>query len=337
MKKAARLFRYVFLLIGAILLVELVRRIGVTEILNNIKDIGWQFITVIFISWLWYVCYTEAWMQFLRRLGGNIKFWELFKIKLTGEAVNTLTPVNFIGGDPMRIYLLRKNFPLSEGAASVVVDRTLHSTATLIVIIFGISVSFVTFDALPGNLKFGVPIALCVSVAFMTFILIHQRRGFFGLMLTACQKLGIKREFSEKTVNRFMELDSHIVDCYRANHRGFVIALLLHVAGRLLGLMEIYVVGRAVSDDFSFFAALVLTALAPMVNAVFAFIPGAIGVLEGAYSGVLYLMHMDPSVGITIQIAKRIRSLFWIALGLFFLGAHDRKKVWEEEQFIEQV
>jgi uncharacterized membrane protein YbhN (UPF0104 family) len=245
--------------------------------------------------------------------------------------------VNFIGGDPIRIYILRKNFPLAEGAASVVVDRTLHSAATLIVIIVGISFAFITFDTLPANLKFGVPIALFVCTAFMAFILIHQRRGFFGLLLTACQKLGLKREFSQKTINRFMELDSHIVDFYNSNHRGFAIALTLHVVGRLLGILEIYVVGRAVSDEFTFFAALVLTALAPMVNAVFAFIPGAIGVLEGAYSGVLYLMHMDPSVGITIQIAKRIRSVFWIVLGLLFLGAHDRKKMWEDEKFIEQV
>ena len=75
-----------------------------------------------------------------------------------------------------------------------------------------------------------------------------------------------------------------------------------------------------------------------MVNAVFAFVPGAIGVMEGAYSGMLYLLHIDPAIGITIQIAKRMRAAFWILLGLLFLGAHDRQKVWEKEkELMEQV
>lgn len=281
--------------------------------------------------------YTAAWLQFLHRLSDGIEFRELFRIKIMGESVNTLTPVNFIGGDPMRIYLLRKNFPLSEGAASVVVDRTLHSAAILIVIILGIIVSFLTFDTLPANIKFGVPIALLVCVGFMLFILIHQRRGFFGLMLQLCRRLHLKKDFSEKTVRRFAELDSHIVNFYEENHRGFIIALFCHIVGRMLGIIEIYAVGRIVSPDFTLFAALVLTALAPMVNAVFAFVPGALGVMEGAYSGVLYLLHLDPATGITIQIAKRIRSTFWIALGLILLGTHGRKMLWDEDNLIKQV
>lgn len=336
-KKITKHLRYLFLGVGAVLLVVLIRKIGLNTIVSNAAAIGWRFAPIMCISAFWYMLYTTAWLQFLHRLGDGIGFWELFRIKITGESVNTLTPVNFIGGDPMRIYLLKKNFPLSEGAASVVVDRTLHSAAILIVMIVGIVVSFLTFDNLPANIKFGVPIALVVCVTFMLFILIHQRRGFFGLILHLCRRIGIKKQFSEKTERRFTELDSHIVDFYEANHKGFIIALLCHVVGRSLGVIEIYVVGRIVSDEFTFFAALVLTALAPMVNAVFAFVPGALGVMEGAFSGVLYLLHIDPAIGITIQIVKRIRAAFWIMLGLFFLGAHDRKKVWEDEQLIEQV
>lgn len=336
-KKIAKNFRYIFLAVGVILLFTLIRKVGLTTISENISELGWYFIPILSFSFIGFICYTEAWMEFLKRLSSGIKFWDLFKIKLTGDAVSTLTPVNFIGGDPMRIYLLRKNFPVAEGAASVVVDRTLHSAATIFIIILGIIVAFATCDPLPSNIKFGVPIVVLISTIFITFILIHQRRGFFSLILDLCLKLGIKQEFSEKTINRFTELDTHIIDFYRTNHRGFLIAFLYHFIGRLLGVAEVYTVGRIVSDDFTLFAALMLTAVAPMVNAVFTFIPGAFGVMEGAYSGVLYLLHFNPSIGITIQIAKRLRAAFWIALGLFFLGAHDRQKIWKDEKLIEEI
>lgn len=336
-KIVKKLLRYGFLLVGLTLLFFLIRKIGISIVISNVKQIGWLFVPILVISLGWYCLYTTAWLQFLGRLSDGIDFWELFRIKVTGEAVNTLTPANFIGGDPLRIYLLKKNFPVAEGAASVVVDRTLHSAATLVMILLGIAVGFATFDRLPSNIKFGVPIATMVSAVFIVFILVHQRRGFFSLILNLCRRLHLKKSFSEKTINRFTELDEHIMDFYEANHSGFIIAFLCHLVGRLLGVLEIYIVGHIVSDQFTLFTALMLTALAPMVNAVFTFIPGAFGVMEGAYSGVLYIMHLNPSIGITIQIAKRLRSAFWIALGLLFLSAHDRHRVFEDEALIEEV
>ncbi len=337
MKRLAKQFRYLFTLVGIALLAVLVRKIGITTIVDNVRELSWRFIPILAITGASYAFYTLAWLLFLHRLSDGIGFLELFRIKVAGEAINTLTPANFIGGDPMRIYLLKKSFPVSEGAASVVVDRTLHSIATLLTILLGIIVAFLTFKDLSANIKYGVPIVLTVSLAFMGFVLIHQRSGLFGILMDLCRRFKIRREFSDRTVRRFMELDRHIVDFYRTNHRGFLLALTSHFMGRMLGVVEIYVIGHAVSDDFTIFASLMLAALAPMINAVFAFVPGAIGVLEGAYSGVLYLMHLDPAIGITIQIARRLRSAFWIALGLLFMGAHERRQVWNEDEVFEKV
>ena len=336
-KAFVKKLRVLFLIVGAALLVLLIRKIGIAPIVDDIKSMGWRIFPILSIGFVWYILYTEAWRQFLFRIGDGIGFWELFRIKIAGEAVNTLTPVNFLGGDPLRIHLLKKNFATIEGAASVVVDRTLHSAATLIVIIFGITVSFIGFKTLPANLRYGVPIATTIAVLFMTFVLVHQRKGFFSLLITLSKRLGIKREFSEKTIARFEELDSHMIDFYTADHKGFWVALACHTTGRFLGIAEIYAMGRCVSDKFTLFAAIVLCALAPIVNAVFTFVPGALGIMEGAYSGVLYLLHLDPSIGIAIQISRRIRAALWIMLGLVFLGTHEREKAWKEEELIEEV
>ncbi|MBN1282467.1 MAG: flippase-like domain-containing protein [Proteobacteria bacterium] len=338
MKRYMKYARFVSLALGAALLTALVQKIGWQNILANVTQLGWRFVPILGISGLWYVLYTIAWMQFLGRIGDGIGFLDLFKIKVSGEAVNTLTPANFIGGDPMRIYMLKRSFGVSQGAASVVVDRTLQILAVLITILLGVIVAFLAFDSeISDNIAYGVPIALTVSLAFMAFLLVHQRRGLFSMILRILRGLGIRREFSEKTVRRFEELDSHIIDFYSANHAGFLAALACHIGGRLLGVLEIYAIGRAVSDEFSLFAALMLSALAPMISVVFAFIPGAFGVMEGAFSGLLYLLHIDPSIGITIQIAKRLRAALWIGLGLLFLGAHNRNKVFDEEGMLAEA
>lgn len=327
----AKKLRIVFLLVGGALLAYLIHKIGVNTILTNIGALGWWFIPIFCIGIVWYSLYTVAWRQFLGRLDGKISFWKLFRIKITGEAANTLTPINFLGGDPLRVYLLKKNFPATESAASVVVDRTLYAVGTLTVITLGIIAAFLHFDNLPTNIQYGVPVVMVIVLAFMAFILIHQRKGLFSLLMTLCRRLHIKKSFSERTIVRFEKLDAQIIEFYKLSHKGFWLALACHIGGRLLGVAEVYVIGRVVSDEFTIFAALILTALAPIVNAVFAFVPGALGILEGAYGGMLYLLHIDPSIGITIQIAKRLRATIWILIGLLFLGVGQREKALHTE------
>ena len=184
MKRYAKHLRILFLAIGAVLLAALIRKIGWHTILENIGQLGWRFFPILCISAGGYALYTIAWMQFLGRLGDGIGFFDLFRIKISGETVNTLTPANFIGGDPMRIYLLKKSFKVSEGAASVVVDRTLQILAILIIVMLGIIVAFLKFDRdISDNIAYGVPIVLTASLLFMGFLLVHQRRGLFSLIL----------------------------------------------------------------------------------------------------------------------------------------------------------
>lgn len=335
-KSPMTVVRVVFLVVGAALLTYLLQRTGVGTILSYIRDIGWSFLPILVLAFFWFSLYTIAWRQVLKRISAAIPFWQLFRIKLSGEAVNTLTPLGFVGGDPLRIYLLKRFYSVTEGAASVVVDRTLHIMATLVVVIIGIMASFLRVKHLPDNIQYGVPVALTVAIAFITFIFIHQRKGLFSVILSAAVKLGLKREFSEETVARFEELDGHIVAFYQSSRRNFWIAFGCHTLGRLLGIFEIFIAGRAVENEFTLFAALILCALAPMVNLVFAFVPGALGVLEGAYGGVLYLLGFDPAMGITIQIAKRMRAVVWISIGLLFLGTTDRKNALREN-FLDEV
>lgn len=323
--------RFIFIVIGLSVTIYIVSKLGYKSIIDNLRVLGWRAVPIFMIAALWYLCYTLAWDQFLRKLKGSISIWELYRAKIAGEAVNTVTPASFLGGDPVRIYILKKHFPVTEGAASVVVDRTLNIMAVLALISLGVLVAFWEITFLPLNMRYGLPIILIICFVFMGFIFAHQRRGLFTFLMYLLKKLHLKKTFSTGTIERFQELDGYIADFHIKNPRGFWIALSLHFTGRLLGVVEIYAVGRIFYPEFTWYAALLLCALAPLVNFIFAFIPGALGVMEGAYSGVLYLLHMPPDVGLSIQIYRRLRAAFWIALGFIALGTHDRKKILHPE------
>lgn len=321
--------KYISLAFGLAFLLALIHKMGWGTILSQIRDLGWMGLVIFLIGAAWNLIYTLAWEIFLWGHGGHISFWALLRIKLAGEAVNTVTPANFLGGDPVRIYLLKKYYRWTAGAASVVVDRTLHAMATVLTVILGTSLAFWKLDSIPNNIKVGLPIVLSVFIAFVTFVFLHQRRGFFTFWMDTAKRLGIKREFSRDTIRRFEELDTDISEFYLENSNGFWAAFSLHLLGRILGIIEIYVIAAVVYPSFSFFDAWILGAVAPIINVMFTFIPGAVGVLEGASVGALIIMGIPGSIGITIQIVRRIRQWIWIALGFAALSVQERKQLFK--------
>ena len=329
--------RYLFAAIGIGIFTFLIFKMGLQNIIDHLQRIGWWIVPTLALGPIWYLAYTFAWHQFLNplsgygRAGGTMTIRELFRVKIIGEALNTLTPLNFVAGDPARAYLLRHRFPLAEGAASVVVDRTLHAISTLIIILIGTAAALTQLKFLPKNIKYGLPIVLTVAVIFVGFIFIHQHKGLFSFLADIARRFRIKKDFSTATLEKFEEVDGHIQDFYLKNRKGFWIAISSHLFGRFLGIIEIYIIGHAASSHFSLKTALLLGAAAPIINFTFAFIPGSLGVMESAYSAILYFLHFSPAVGLTIQIVRRLRAGLWVLTGFIFLGAHGRKQLIEAE------
>lgn len=324
-----RAFKVIAFLLGLFLLVWIIQKIGIEELLTGFRTLGWRLIIPIAIILPCYLAYTFSWQLFLKRFEHHsIPFWDLFRIKVAGEASNTLTPLNFAGGDPVRVWLLSKNFPVAIGGASVVVDRTLQILAVVSIIFLG-NIAALFKMSLPPYARNLLVITASLLMLFILFFIFHQTRGLFQKILRLISRLKI-RKFSEKTIKRIEELDQHIVDFYRQNRRLFVFCYLLHLFGRLFGMIELLVLAHFLGVPMGLWEALFFSAVIPVTNMIGGIVPGTLGVLEGVVSSLFFALHWDPADGVVLQIARRLRSLFWILLGLFFVflfkSKNNRKK-----------
>jgi len=115
-----RRVRQIFFVLGLLLFAYLIYRVKPEVIWQYLQKIGPKFIFIIALSCLWYLSYSLAWEIFLKTLSTRVHLWNIFKIKACGEAINSITPFSWGGGDPARVYLLKTHIPLTEGTASVV-------------------------------------------------------------------------------------------------------------------------------------------------------------------------------------------------------------------------
>lgn len=310
---------------GAFLLFWIIRKIGWHQLEEGFLALGWRILVPIAILFPCYLLMTLAWLLFLRQYEHHsIPFWTLFRIKVAGEASSALTPINFLGGDPMRIWLLSRNFPVTIGGASVVVDRTLQSLAIVALIFLGNLVAVFKLS-MPFTIR-----ALLGGTAGVLFLLIFvlifgQKRGLFQKLLKLATRLRI-RTFSEKTVKRIEELDHHVREFYHESQTLFFMGFFILFFARLLGTLEIFYIGRALGVPMTYWEAIFFAAVIPMTNLVSIVVPGTFGVLEGVVSSLFMALHWDPAHGIILQIARRVRAMFWYTLGFAFLLFFKSKK-----------
>lgn len=326
MKRALFHLRWIGVCVGGAILFFFVRYIGIEVLLHELSQLRWWLPVIFSVGVLWNVGYTLSWQRILlqRRV---LPFLTLFRIKLIGEAINASTPADFLGGDPVRIYLLKRFIPWTHAIASVVVDRTLQALATHLTVVIGAAVGFWHIPHIPLNIRYGLPIIMALVLGFIGFLFLHQQRGLLTFGLGLLRTVRLKRHFTQATIDRAVELDQLIAESYRRDPWGMAQALGFHLIGRWLGIIEVYIIGHVITPDFGWLEAIILASLAPLVNLLFSFVPGAFGVLEGTYSGILYLLKFSPSLGVTIQIVKRVRSGVWILIGYALLSKQDRKAI----------
>ncbi len=314
-----RRLRRFFFLLGLAFFVYLVVKLKPSVLLEYLRTVGWNFFWILGLSLVWLLSYSLAWEIFLKNLSKRVNLWDIFKIKASGEAINSITPLSWGGGDPARILMLKDHIPLNEGTASVVVDRSLNNMAIALFMLLGVLITFIRFT-LPPALEIGLPIALLVIVGVSGFLYYRSHEGLFSFFLDLLKKLRLKRSFSEKTLNNVHEIDGHISRFYKMNRKGFIAAFGLHFLGRLAGVGEIYLAARFLGHPISCIDSYLLASMTVIINMIFVFIPGSLGVMEGAFAGVFALLKLDPAIGTSIQIVRRTRMLFWTGVGFVFMS-----------------
>lgn len=307
-----------FFLIGIVLLVHLVRRFGVHELYQTMLQVGPNIGWVMGIPLFWNLAHTLGWYFVLEETGNHISFWQLLRLKLIGETVNTITPISFMGGDPVRIYFLQKNMPGTLSTASVILDRTMQSFAVVIFVLIGLVVAWFQL-LLPSEWKYAFPMLVLFMMALVWFFIHRQKKGIFDFLSNGLTRFGFKKHLTESIQNNIDVIDERISRFYHHSPKRFVIVVVCHLLGRFMGMIEIYIIASFLQLPLGLTGALFLATLTVLVNLVFVFIPGSMGVLEGAYGALLHLMEFNPLSGVALQLVRRLRTLCWVLVGLLLM------------------
>jgi uncharacterized protein (TIRG00374 family) len=314
----------VLLLLGVAVLCGLVLHIGPATLVEEVRKLGVNICWILLPSVVVYALDALGWRCTLGRHADKIRFDRLFMTRMAGEAVNYTTPGLYLGGEPMKAYLLsRHQVPLVDGMASVVTAKTTMTFAEVTFIMIGIGLSAVLLvhsgdlliTSLVGLGLLGFGVGLFVTV---------QRFGLFVSLLRVLERLGVRIAWLRVREHRLQALDDAIRDFYVRDRRGFMFSFLAFFAGWLVGAAEVYLILYFLGLPVDWPTAIALEALAVFAKGGTAFIPGSVGGQEAGTVLLFVAFGYTEAAGVTFAIVRRIREIVWIAFGLWALGMQNR-------------
>ncbi len=93
----------------------------------------------------------------------------------------------------------------------------------------------------------------------------------------------------------------------------------VHLLSHLFMVLEVGIIFRALGINATLFQVLSVEVVTKGMNALFFFVPMQMGVIEGGYTVLLQQLNMGATLGLTVGLARRLRSLFWSGWGLALL------------------
>lgn len=318
------MLRLLLLFVGCLTLGLIVWHIGPGNIYEAATRLGPVALCVILIpSLVMYAVEAYGWKITLGPAGQSVSFPRVFAVRTAGEVVNMTTPTAYVGGEPLKAYLLQKSgVPMVEGLASVVIAKTTMTIAQVLFILLGIALGFWILGAqgssgqmiAAGLLSIGL-----LAFGVMAFVFV-QRQGLFTWILETVRKLGFRIGFLEAREEKLRALDQTILNFYTQNQVTFFTSTGLYFLGWLAEALEVFVIIYYLGGPADVGSAISIGALSVFIKGGTFFIPGSLGAQDGGNLLLLQAFGYSDVTGITFALLRRFRELVWIGIGLVCLS-----------------
>ncbi len=325
-----------FFIVGLGIFAFLVFHFGIGKIISNIKETGWWFLPIIGVWGFAYVLNALSWSAIIDSKNNGLSFGEIYAITVSGFAINYITPVMNLGGEPYRIIRLKDKIGLDKAVSSTISYTMIHFLSHFFFWISAIILISV-FLPISQELKIIFGAVFVVLVAAILFFISRHKNGVFESFILLLAKLPMLKKSVSKISEKlnFKNIDAGITEFYRERKSAFVSAIIWDFLARIIAAMEFYFILYAIGIHITILEAIYISAATSLITNILFFMPMELGTREGGTSIIMKSLNFAPGIGIYISVIYRIREFFWILIGLALIKINKSRK--NEHQSIKAI
>ena len=302
---------------GLLLLAALVYQAGPARLAGHLEALG-PWAPVIFIPYAVAAAFDAAgWRATFVSLRPS--FWLLYVVRLVGEALNSITPAAYMGGEPVKAYVLHRfGVPLTDAATSVILAKTALTIAQIAFVILGLALFFLArgATALDVALLAG---AIAMGAAVTALLVRWQQRGLVGSLVRLARKILRRAQFLVRLEERAPAIDERLRSFYRDRKLDACASVVWHLLGWIAGGGEVFAIMLLIGHPVSWRDAIVIEALAQPARLIGLVVPATLGVQEAGGMLIFRMLGLAPELGLALMLLKRVREIGYSVLGLAIL------------------
>lgn len=314
-----------FTIVGIIILAVLFRAFQ-AETIEYLSRLGWEFWAwkfwlIVGIFLLNHVFLTYGWRVLIDRDITPGQFAKMVLARIAGDATASINALGALAGEPLKALFVRDFIPVKTALAAVVLDRTIHTVANVLLVLTGIFIAFfilqIPFYVIALTFAFFI-----IMLAFLVAVIIRQRTGIVEYLITRLPERLSGKIMNESRWEKVRALDEEIALIFtsRDTTRHFYVSLAMHYFPVLVsGVLEVYLIINFAGVEIPLHHALFVYIFGLFLTSAIFFMPANIGTSEGSFSLALSLLGYSPALGFSVGIIRRLRSFVWSAIGMLIL------------------
>jgi uncharacterized protein (TIRG00374 family) len=302
---------------GVAVFAFLIVHIGPQTLAANARETGWWVVPVVLVFAPAYACYALSWSIIMADEPNRPPFWRAFAITVSGFAMNYVTPVVSMGGEPFRIAAATPWLGRRRATGSVILFTMLHSLGNLLIWLTAVVAGFFVFRD-NGGVRIALGLMALLLCALLLLLFAAHQKGFLERILRGMHALPLLNRVATKLEPRraaIVALDEQITDFYHRSPKRFFAALGVDYLGRCSSMLEFWFILHSLGIAAGYGTAFLVGNFSSLVVNAFFFMPFGVGSKEGGLFFILQLFGLDPHVGVYASIVSRLREISWLAIG----------------------
>lgn len=338
MKLSKKAINNIFFVVGIVAIVVMMFTFDVSfsELWDHICHAGYWMFPIVGVWVLIYFVNALAWKAIIDSNADpheRIDIWRVYRLTISGYALNNTTPVGGLGGEPYRILELTKDMTNDHATSSVILYAMMHIYShfwfwfTSVFLYLGL--------AWHGDVPMtaGIGVTICLVLLFCAGGFWFFAKGYgngvaIKLIRWAGKIPGLKGwsiRFLENHGETLQKVDQQIAALHKQDKRSFYKSLILeYVARVMLGFEVMFILllfGENCGGGWDgycllFLHCVMIEAITSLCANIVGFLPMQLGVQEGGYVLSIAALGLSPAIGIFISIISRVRQVIWDIIGI---------------------
>lgn len=327
----SRKYQNAFFAFGLVVLAVMVTQLSFAEVWQGLRHAGYWFFAVVILWAFLYLFNASAWWLIIRSQDNGRKpvgFWWVYKLTISGFALNYATPGGLMGGEPYRIMELAPVVGTERASSSVILYAMTHIFSHLWFWLVSIFLFLLT-----QRVSVFMAVMLTLTGAFcllgIWFFATGYKKGFASRLLQVPRHLPLVKRWAVPFVERHKQqldtIDRQIAALHKQNPKTFYSAVCLELGCRLCSAMEILFILLVLMPSVNYIQCILILAFTSLFANMLFFMPLQLGGREGGFLMSTTGLGLTASAGIFVALIVRLRELVWTGIGLLLIKL-DKKK-----------